>query len=509
VIHVLFALGAGGWYSAMALCYASKMPKLRIAGALAPSALLAVLLCSSGVQAQSAGGFRAGAAASNITPPLGSGIVGGWTAPPATNVHDELHARALVLDDGRTRLAIVVCDSVGIARSVFDEAKRQIHEKTGIPPANMLMSATHTHSASSARGNRSIGDGPLDEYQRFLATRIRDAVLRAIHHLEPARIGWGKGYNDRQVFNRRWKMKPGSAQLHNPFGGIDQVRMNPPANHPDLIEPAGPIDPEINFISVQSRDGKPIALLANYSLHYVGGVRTGDISADYYGMFAEEIKRLLGADRQDPPFVGILSNGTSGDVNNINFRPSPEQARRKYQPYEKMKVVAAEVAAEVFRACQGIEHRDTVSLAAASRELALGVRVPGPDRVRWAQQTQKSPPQYHAHEETYAQRILNMREFPQQVPIVLQALRIGEVGIAAIPNEVFAEMGLEIRRRSPVRQTFTMELANGWYGYLPTAAQHKLGGYETWQGTSLFEMEAATRIVNEILELLGTVAQSK
>ena len=95
--------------------------------------------------------FKAGAAASNITPPLGSPIVGGWEPYPAAYVHDELHARCLVLDDGRTRLAIAVSDNVGIAREVFDEAKRAISQKTGLPPANMLMSSTHTHSAASAR----------------------------------------------------------------------------------------------------------------------------------------------------------------------------------------------------------------------------------------------------------------------------------------------------------------------------------------------------------------------
>jgi len=210
----------------------------------------------------------------------------------------------------RPGFAIDVCDSVGISRAVFDESKRLIHHQTGLAAANMLMAATHTHSASNARGNRGIVPEPLDEYQQFLALRIRDAVMRAINHLEPARIGWGRGHNDRQVFNRRWRMKPGSAQLRNPFGGVDQVRMNPPANHPDLVEPAGPVD---------------------------------HISADYFGMFAEEIKRLLGAGRQDPPFVGILSNGTSGNINNIDFRPSPDQARRKYEPYEKMRAVAREV----------------------------------------------------------------------------------------------------------------------------------------------------------------------
>ncbi|HET8547547.1 MAG TPA: hypothetical protein VFL57_06080 [Bryobacteraceae bacterium] len=466
--------------------------------------VVAVMTMPWGLAAQSSRVFRAGAATSNITPPIGSPIVGGWNDPPSTHVHDELHARALVLDDGSTKLAIVLCDNVGIARVVFDEAKRMIQEKTGIPPENMLMAATHTHSASNARGNRHILGGPLDDYQRFLTMRIRDAVFRAVNQLEPARIGWGVGANDKQVFNRRWKMKEGSKELRNPFGGVDRVRMNPPANHPDLIEPAGPTDPSIHFLSVQSTSGRPIALLANYSLHYVGGVRGGDISADYFGVFAEEIRKLFGAERQDPPFVGILSNGTSGNINNINFRPDP-QAKR-YKPYEKMRIVANEVAAEVFKVYQTVDHKEWVPLASAQRELMLGIRVPAADEFAWAEQTQKSPPKFHQHEEVYARRVLAMKDWPREIPLILQALRIGDVGIAAIPNEVFVEIGLDIRKRSPLKPTFTIELANGSYGYLPTPEQHKVGGYETWRGTNLLEVNASPKIADAVVGLLEKVS---
>jgi len=468
----------------------------------------AVLMAAAGLRAQPAGArvFRAGAATTNITPPLGSPIVGGWNSPPATNVHDELHSRALVLDDGATRLAIVLCDSVGITRIVFDEAKRMVQEKVGLPPENMLMAATHTHSATNARGGRGITPAPLDEYQKFLAYRIRDAVLMAIYRLEPARIGWGVAFNDRQVFNRRWKMKPGSKHLRNPFGGIDKVRMNPPANDPDLIEPAGPTDPQINFISVQSTTGKPIALLANYSLHYVGGVKGGDISGDYFAVFAERITELLNARNQNPPFVGILSNGTSGNINNINFRPGPDAARRRFDPYEKMRMVADEVATGVFEAYRKVEHRDWVPLAAAQKDLMLGVRVPDAEQVEWAQRTLKDPPKYHQHEQVYAERLLKMKDWPREAPVPLQAFRIGDVGVAAIPAEVFVEIGLEIRKRSPLKQTFTIELANGWFGYLPTAEQHEVGGYETWRGTNLLETTAAPKIVEGIVDLFQKVA---
>lgn len=446
--------------------------------------------------------FKAGAAASNITPPLGSPIVGGWSPFPATNIHDELWARCLVLDDGRTRLAIVVADNVGIPRAVFDEAKRRVREKAGLPYQNMLMSATHTHSAASARESARINlNEPLDDYQRFVAQRIADGVLRAIHNLEPARIGWGVGREPSQVFNRRWRMKPGTV-IRNPFGGIDQVMMNPPVGDPSLLEPAGPTDPEIHFLAVQSAGDRPIALLANYSLHYVGGVRQGDISADYFGVFARRIEELLGARGQDPPFVGIMSNGTSGNINNINFRGDP--SRRKWRPYEKMQMVANMVAAEVYRVYQTVQRRDWVELGAAVQEIPMGLRVPTKADLDWAETVLKKPKEARVHirEEIYAQRTLTMKDYPAQIPLILQALRVGDAGIAAVPNEVFVEIGLEIREKSPFRPTFTIELANGSYGYLPTVEHHKLGGYETWRGTNILEIQAAPKIAKTVLGLL-------
>src|SRR5262245_60506221 len=100
--------------------------------------------------------LRAGAATSNITPVLGSPIVGGWNDPPAERIHDELNVRCLVLDDGTTKLAFAICDNVGIPREVFESAKRQIHGETGLLAENMLMSATHTHTGTSARWKNNL-----------------------------------------------------------------------------------------------------------------------------------------------------------------------------------------------------------------------------------------------------------------------------------------------------------------------------------------------------------------
>ena len=445
--------------------------------------------------------FRAGAATSNITPWLGDGIVGGWRSPPAEHVHDELHARCLVLDDGSTRIALVVADSVGIPREVFDEAKRMVREHTGLPEDRMLMAACHTHSATSSRpASVLVPDKDFSDYSRFLAHRIADGVRRAINNLQPARIGWGTVDVPEHVNNRRWLMKPGP-HLANPFGGTDRARMNPRSGSPELIEPAGPIDPQVCFLSVQSAEGRPIALLANYSLHYVGGTGRGHISGDYFAMFADRIQQLLGADRLDPPFVGILSNGTSGDVNNINFR----QPRGRREPYEQMRFVAHDVAQKVFEACKKVQYRDSVPLGMAQRELSLAVRKPTPEQLARARElvAGAKPIAGRPHEEIYARRILQQQEAPAAISVILQAVRIGEVGIAAIPFEVLVEIGLELKENSPLKPTFTIELANGTYGYLPTPRQHALGGYETWLGSNKVEIDASTKIVKSLLEMFG------
>ena len=439
--------------------------------------------------------FRVGAATSNITPWLGISSNGGMQDRAPQHVHDELQARALVLDDGQTRLAVVTVDSCMVPRQILDAAKKLVHQHSGLSIENMLMSATHTHTAGTVTP---VFQSEADaDYQLFLTRKIADSVRIALNNLEPARIGWSVGAVPQHVFNRRWKMKPGTIPP-NPFGGIDQVKMNPPAGSPDLVEPAGPTDPDLTVISVRALDGRSIALLANYSLHYVGA---GHFSADYFGVFADRIQQLLGADRQDPPFVGMLSNGTSGNINNIDFR----QQRPADPPFARMKAVANDVAAEALRVTNNIRYRDWVPLAVRQTEIELGVRRPTAEERDSARKimAKAQGPAMRTPEEIYARETALISEYPPKVPLILQALRIGDLGIAAIPCEVFVEIGLEIKKQSPFANTFTTSLANGYNGYLPTPEHHRLGGYETWRARSSYlEIDASTKIVEQLLGLL-------
>lgn len=442
--------------------------------------------------------FRAGAATGNLTPPLGESIVGGWAPFPATYIHDELHARCLVLDDGSSRLAFVICDNVGVPREVFDEAKRLIAKEVGLPPERLLFSATHTHSATTVRGDKALEQ----DYAKFFVRRVADTVRRALKNLEPARIGWSSVQAPEHLFNRRYFLKPGTP-IPSPFGGEDKVLMNPGVGNPNVERPAGPTDPELSFIVVRAKkDDRPLALLANYSLHYVGGVPEGDVSADYFAVFSDRIRELLGAEKQDPPFVGMLSNGTSGDVNNVDVLGKPQ----KRAPYEKMREVAHSAAAKVADAAAGVAYKDWVPLSARMKELVLKTRRPTPEMVSRAKEVLARPKDVkpgHAREATYAQRTLSMESLPEEVSVPIQAFRIGDLGVAAIPFEVFTDIGLEIKKRTPLPKTFTISLANGSFGYLPTPEHHALGGYETWLGTNRVEVEASRKITEKVLELLG------
>lgn len=494
----------------MSICHSPSRQAVWLVTALGCAALLSAAAAPSlaAETKPSAKVLRAGAAASNITPPLGMEIVGNFAPRPiAAHVHDELHARALVLDDGQTKLAWVVADTLSLGREVWDEAKAEITKATGIPASHLMLSGTHTHSSVSAITH----SRPELNYRRFIVSRVIDAVRRAHNNLEPARIAWGSGQLPQHVYNRRWKLKEGMTNP-NPFGGMDRAVMNPSSLlRPRLAGPAGPTNPEVFLISVQASDGRQIALLANYWLHYVGGVPRDHLSADYFGVFCGLIEEALRADDAHPPVVGILANGPCGDVNNNDYSGKTPAVARK--PYEKIRIVAGDLATEVLRVQKTLQHQDWVPLDARQRDLTLEVRRPSPEMVTWAKTVLAKPkdaPEQHRLEKPYAERVIAALEAkPDRQQAALQAFRIGDLAVTAIPFEVFTEIGLELRAKSPWKQTFTIELANGSMGYLPTPAQHDLGGYETWLGTNRVERHASDKISATVLDLLKALKQGE
>jgi hypothetical protein len=242
--------------------------------------------------------------------------------------------------------------------------------------------------------------------------------------------------------------------------------------------------------------------LGNYSVHYCGGYQGGLVSADYFGYFAQALETKLQAGQQRPPFVGMMSNGTSGNAGALMGDG------KNYPPFGWLEASGQILAADALRVLERIEHRADVTLAMQESELELGVRRPDADRLAWAKEVVANPGGPHPHRWTpiYAREAQHLSQYPQTVMLPLQALRIGNLGIVAIPCEVFAETGLAIKQQSPLDATFTIEIANGYGGYLPTPEQHALGGYETWPARSSFlEVDAETKIRAEVLRLLQEV----
>ncbi len=450
----------------------------------------------------------AGAATANITPALGCSLAGGMTDRIGAEVHDELHVRALALDNGQTRLALAVCDLCVLPRDLIMRARHLIHGHTGIPMSNILVAATHTHSApATAHLFQSLPD---PKYVEWLTVRIADAMRLAVGRLEPARIGWGVGREDRLVFNRRYFMKPGAIPP-DPFGGAtDRVQTNPGVGNPNVVKPAGPIDPDVGVLAVESLDGRPICLLANYALHYVGGEGRGHISADYFGVWAKSVARLAGLSdsRAYPPFVAMLTNACSGDINAVDVR-GPQVQR---PPYARMQQVADMLAAECYRTWRAIQFQEWAELGATEEELEMEVRLPSAAEVAAARKilaAASGSEQLRERPQIYARETVILGEsWPRRVTAPVQAMRIGGLGIATFPGEAFVELGLEVKAKSPFKPTLLVELANGYHGYLPTVEAHELGGYETWPAKSSYlEKQAAPKLVAAALRRLGSLAK--
>jgi len=471
---------------------------MSVSARLLPS-LLAALLCCGHLLAEEPAKreFRAGAFAIDVSPLEFPVIVnGGMTERTADKVEDRLHARCLVLDDGREQIALVIVDSCMMPRALLDEAKELASKETGLKTDRILIAATHTHSAPSVMG--CLGSDADLKYSSFLPAQIAKGIAEAHKRLQGARIGWAIGRDDENVANRHWIMKPGIAPT-NPFGGTknDTVMMHPGYENENKITETGPVDPEVPVVSVQTKDGKPLALLTNYSLHYVGAPA---LSADYFAVVCDELTKLIGAE-STAGFMAAHSNGTSGDLWLMNYR----RPKRTFDRFS----VAAEVARAAHDAYQRIEYVDWAPIRMEESRLEVGVRMPSAEEVAEAKEFVKTfeDRKPKSVPEVYARETLILSEMPPTRELKLQAIRIGDLGIGTIPNETYASTGLHIKSHSPLKTTFVIELANGAEGYIPPPELHPLGGYTTWRArTACLVPEAERKIRAGVLELLNKVA---
>ncbi|MEQ1827756.1 MAG: LamG-like jellyroll fold domain-containing protein [Pirellula sp.] len=425
------------------------------------------------------------------------------TSNSASSATTPIHARAIALDDGSEQIVIVVVDSCMLSRPFTDEVKAMAAKKTGIRTDRILISATHAHSVPAAMG--CLGTDADANYVPFLRIRLTEAIEKAITNLEPAQVGWAVRNAANYTAVRHWIRRPDRI-AEDPFGN-KTVRANMHAGRvwEDVTGEAGPEDPDLSMIAFQSKAGRPIALLANFSMHYFGDKSVG---ADYFGRFCTGVQATLAtkSNNDQPPFVAIMSHGCSGDIWRKDYtkQTPPEFDMIDIDTYTRGLVDLA------MQAHQTIQYDANATLAMSEARLKLQYRVPDQQRLEWAKtiverlgaQLPKTQPEIYAREQV----MLHER---QETDVVVQALRIGSIAITTTPTETYALTGLKLKLQSPLRQTMVIELANGGDGYIPPPEQHVLGGYNTWAARSAgLEVEAEPRIVEACLELLERVCGS-
>ena len=460
------------------------------------SGILALLLLLGFLPTSASAEFRAGAATIDVSPIKFPVIVnGGFLNNTADSVKTPLHARALVLDDGHLRIAIAVVDTCMMPRELIDAAKRNAAKRTGIPTTRMMVSATHTHSAPSCMG--ALGTDADSDYVPYLTERLADAIVAADARLEPARGGWAVTDASEFTAVRRWIRRPDRIDT-DPFGNKTvRANMHAAQNWDNVTGPSGPEDPALSMIAIQSRDGRPLAILANFSMHYFSAA---PVSADYFGLFCKGLKSRVQKPGDHPPFVGLLSHGCSGDIWRRDYAKSPAE-RGDDTSIEHYTAGLLNLAITAY---DGIEYRDDLDLAMAETRLPLRFRVPDAERLDWARRLMSEMDgRLPANRtEVYAREQIILHE-RQSTKVVVQAIRIGDIGVATTPTETYALTGLKLKLQSPLEKTMVLDLANGGDGYIPPPEQHVLGGYNTWPARSAgLEISAEPKICETALQLL-------
>ena len=446
--------------------------------------------------------LRAGALVVDATPKqLPVHVNGGMRQRELNEVGSPIKVRAIALDDGNTELAIVVVDSCMMSRAFLDNAKLAASKKSGIRPDKMFINATHTHTAPASMG--CLGTDVDPRYPLLLKRKIIEAIDGAKKNMEPAQVGAAVFDANEFTAVRRWIKRPDRIS-NDPFDNPTvRATMHAGNNWDDVTGESGPEDPDFSLVSFQSLKGRPIALLANFSMHYFSGGIKG-IHADYFGLFNKGMEAAImppnNNEELHPPFVSALGHGCSGDIWRRDYtkRPLINPSIQEYTDALVEKTLAA---------YKTIKYAHDVTLSMAESKLPLKFRAPDQHLLEWAKgivsKTEGLP---KTQPEIYAREQIFLHERPK-TELILQAIRIGDIGITGIPNEVYALSGLKQKAYSPLKTTITFDLTNGAEGYIPPPEQHVLGGYNTWAArTAGLETSAEPRIVETCIQLLEQVA---
>lgn len=438
--------------------------------------------------------LKAGVAVTDITPPVGWRLSGYFYERPSTAIHDPLQAKALVLRQGHEAVAIVLCDLIGISPDLSDQARQQAANKTGIPHDHILIAATHTHTGPlyygglrdylHAQAAAKHGKDPLEwvDYPGILADRLAEVIVQANHDPQPVRLDVGGAQATRLAFNRRYQMRDGT------------VVFNPGKINPNIIRPAGPVDPQLlGLMVMRQEDKRALAALACFPLHpdTVGGTA---YSADFPMYLERGLRRVTTTN-----LVVLFGNGACGDVNHINVSNA-----RPQQGFDEAERIGATLAGAMIGAFSKFETIRKPALAARSQRISVPLQECTPEQISQARErmplvgTDKLP----FLDQVRAVKTMELQSFKSaDVALEVQVFRLGpEAAIVGLPGEIFTELGTAIKQASPFKYTLVIELCNDSVNYVPTKKAFTEGSYETVN--SLVKPGAGEQLVEAALTLL-------
>lgn len=453
--------------------------------------------------------LRVGFAETDITPEVGMEQPGGYGKSYHRSVHDPCKVRAVVFDEGKSRVAVVGVDALAVHREMVQAARAAVHGQCGIRPEAILVSASHSHSSGPIFGVR---PGEYDDasplvqklayemstsvdagYYERVQKQIVAAVVKANELRQEALCGVGKGIEDKVAFNRRFRMKDGLTYTH------------PGQGNPDIVDVAGPTDPEVGVIGAWDKGGNLLGCVVNFACHAT--TSPGGISANYIYYLEQTIRGVMG-----PEAVVVFVPGTSGDVTQVDnlspyARPGGEQWAR---------LVGGRVGAEAVKVLLSMERGNLSPVDARSAVLKIKRRAPKPDRVRRCLELVKKEPSEVGHTPwTFAKEIVLLEVLLAKEPVAevdVQAVQVGPAVFLAHPAEMFCQLGLDMKAKSPFPFTFPVTFANGCVGYVPTeeAFGEHGGGYETrLTSYTNLDMGAGRRMVEESVALARQMTSGK
>ena len=448
--------------------------------------------------------FLAGAAQIDITPPLGTIIGVDFLSHYARFIHDPLYAKAIVLQNNATVTAIVVVDICIMDTNYMDAVKAEIHRQTGIDARHILLASNHNHASGAVVGL--LGGAADLTYRDRLFPQLVEAVVLAKSRLKPAKMASGAANVPDFVVCRRYIMQPGFVAENPVTHQLDQVKTNPFGAEHLIVKPAAVPDPELCFLALKGLDDQWIALLANYSLHYAADWPDDSITGDYFGEFARQMQSQLAAGED---FVGIMSNGTSGDVNIWDFM-NPDRLPTEH--YAKTTLIGTSLAQQVAAAIPALTWQENPSLGLAYDELDITLRKPSADELERATRAfvdndfDNLSLKKDVTQRIYDREQVLLSHYPDSVTLAVQAIRIGELVIGALPGEFFAETGLRLKEANAPSPYFSICLANSYGGYIPPAHELDRGGYETWRArSSCMERDAEAIISAKLTDLIQKI----